>query len=667
MSRFGWRRPRRSPRSAQRKPTEYALTVSNLEERTMLSLVSGVVADINQQVANSQTGGAISSGLTVLNGTMYFNANDGIHGTQLWKSDGTAAGTTMVTGLPQNGMSDGGPDPSSLVGFGGAIFFEVANSISPGPVASTIYRSDGTPGGASAIFTPDSSAVGMTGLVASGSSLHFLTTESGDSGATIDLWKSDGTSSGTAHIASIPAGQYSLAPNILTDANGTLFFTVDIGSTGTGSDHYQLWSSNGTAAGTTEVTALNGPLEGMATLGNKLVFAQPGPIGSPDQSLWLSDGTKGGTVLLHDFPPSANSGIGYVLSLTNSGGNLYFAALSGSDLQLWTTNGTVAGTHLLTTANDGSGGVVPSDLVDMGGKLYFLGNDAASGQRALWSSDGTTVGTTVIADLGGTEASYALGWGFFSNNDQLVASDNTLFVVGGNPSSPSEPDLWESDGTASGTTDLGSLPQTASTFQAASTLKADGATLFFTGTNAQGSELWYAKSSPTPTPPPPTPPPVTTPTPTPTPKPTPTPTAPKSPSPAPTSTVAPTIIGEQAIFHRRVNKRGKPVGRAVLAGFTLEFSRPMSASVLNFADYQLEEVRAKATGRTKLAEFKPVGLTVSYDTSSNTVTVGLAGKHAFAKGGVLAVNTALASTAGKSLGGNTTFAISAGAKSITPA
>ena len=115
----------------RRKPTRFAFTLSDLEERTMLSLVSGVVADINQQVANGQADSSDPSSLTVLNGTLYFSANDGIHGTQLWKSDGTAAGTTMVTDFPQNGMLEGGPDTSSLVGFGGAIFFEVAIRLLP--------------------------------------------------------------------------------------------------------------------------------------------------------------------------------------------------------------------------------------------------------------------------------------------------------------------------------------------------------------------------------------------------------------------------------------------------------------------------------------------------------------------------------------------------------
>ena len=93
----------------------------------------------------------------------------------------------------------------------------------------------------------------------------------------------------------------------------------------------------------------------------------------------------------------------------------------------------------------------------------------------------------------------------------------------------------------------------------------------------------------------------------------------------------------------------------------------MAASVANAADYQLEEVRAKAAGKSKLEHLRAVGLTVSYDTSSNTVTVNLAGKHSFPKGGVLAVNTAVASAAGKSLGGSSTFTISPEGKIIGPA
>jgi hypothetical protein len=116
-----------------------------------------------------------------------------------------------------------------------------------------------------------------------------------------------------------------------------------------------------------------------------------------------------------------------------------------------------------------------------------------------------------------------------------------------------------------------------------------------------------------------------------------------------------------------VNRRGKPVGKPALTGFTLEFSRPMSASASNAADYQLEAVRAKAAGKNRVERLKPVGTTVSYDTSSNTVTVIVAGKQSFSKGGVLTVNTAVASAAGKSLAGNSAFEISPGGKTISPA
>ena len=57
-----------------------------------------MVKDINPGLGDSGP-----SDLTNVNGTLYFQADDGVHGFELWKSDGTAAGTVMVKDINPGG------------------------------------------------------------------------------------------------------------------------------------------------------------------------------------------------------------------------------------------------------------------------------------------------------------------------------------------------------------------------------------------------------------------------------------------------------------------------------------------------------------------------------------------------------------------------------------
>src|SRR5262245_57845283 len=77
------------------------------------------------------------------------------------------------------------------------------------------------------------------------------------------------------------------------------------------------------------------------------------------------------------------------------GNQLLFAANDGSHgTQLWATDGTAAGTAMLTNINSQGNGLLPTDLTAVGNTLYFVAN-AGQGDQ-LWKSDGTAAGTGMV-------------------------------------------------------------------------------------------------------------------------------------------------------------------------------------------------------------------------------------------------------------------------------
>ncbi|CAI8288952.1 MAG: Uncharacterised protein [Euryarchaeota archaeon UBA443] len=61
------------------------------------------------------------SELTAVGNTLYFSANDGTNGDELWKSDGTATGTVMVKDISSG---SGYSSPSSLTVVGNTLYFQ---------------------------------------------------------------------------------------------------------------------------------------------------------------------------------------------------------------------------------------------------------------------------------------------------------------------------------------------------------------------------------------------------------------------------------------------------------------------------------------------------------------------------------------------------------------
>lgn len=174
--------------------------------------------------------------LTVMNGYVYFRANDGGHGVELWKSDGTAAGTTQVkdilTGIKASS------DPTQLTVFNNALYFSATN----GQTANgrELWKTDGTSAGTVMVkdIFPSFNGSNPSNLHVSFNKLYFMAND-GFRGP--ELWGSDGTSAGTTLIKEFEPGSGGSIPSIFIDANGKIFVLATTSTAGK-----ELWVSTGT-------------------------------------------------------------------------------------------------------------------------------------------------------------------------------------------------------------------------------------------------------------------------------------------------------------------------------------------------------------------------------------------------------------------------------------
>ena len=139
------------------------------------------------------------------------------------------------------------------------------------------------------------------------------------------------------------------------------------------------------------------------------------------------------------------------------------------------------------------------------------------------------------------------------------------------------------------------------------------------------------------------------------------------PPPAP-----PVITGEHAVFSRKTNRKGKPVGKAVLTGFAIDFSAPLNqASATNRLNYQLDAITTKKVKKKVKTILHPITkFTVSYIPATDSVDLTLIGTQTFPTGGRLTIvnrpTGGVESATGALLAGKTVFAISKNGRTITP-
>src|SRR3954452_17574863 len=122
--------------------------------------------------------------------------------------------------------------------------------------------------------------------------------------------------------------------------------------------------------------------------------------GSGHENLWKSDGTPAGTVRVKDFNPSTPGAYSTLTLLTAVNDRLFFTAPDpdGTNNELWTSDGTDAGTHRVKDISPGNFSSDPYWLTSFNGSLYFTATTDSRG-RELWKSDGTEAGTVRVRDI----------------------------------------------------------------------------------------------------------------------------------------------------------------------------------------------------------------------------------------------------------------------------
>jgi len=336
-------------------------------------------------------GSSQASGFTVFNNKLYFMANDGTNGYELWVTDGTAGGTLMLKDINPAGDSN----PNYFTVFNNKLYFVATD----GTNGNELWVTDGTAVGT--VMLKDISPVGDSssfGFTVFNNKLYFMAND-GTNGK--ELWVTDGTAGGTLMLKDINPGAGVSFPRYFTIFNNKLYFGARDGTNG-----HELWVTDGTAGGTLMLKDINpgagdSAVRDFTVFNNKLYFQADD--GTNGVELWVTDGTAGGTLMVKDIYPAAG------LSSSPSGftvfnNKLYFQADDGSGNELWVSDGTAGGTLMLKDINP-TGVSDPSDFTVFNNKLYFGADDGTNGYE-LWVTDGTAGGTLMFKNIDPAGGSY---------------------------------------------------------------------------------------------------------------------------------------------------------------------------------------------------------------------------------------------------------------------
>lgn len=402
----------------------------------------------------------------MMNNILYFSAYTTAEGRELWKTDGTAAGTTLVKDINPGAPGSNDPGEYYPIANGSYFLFSAKGSAdgrelwkSDGTTAGTMQLKDINPGADSS--NPD--------YFANYNNIVLFSATTNNEGS--EYWRTDGTPAGTYMLKDINPGtgdanviQIEIFPGtgiyvpfpIFSGYhvyNNKVFFSATDGTNGG-----NLYVTDGTTANTTLVkTIIAGPsiaeimMFNAVNTAGKFFFSATN--GDNRAELWQSDGTPGGTSLFKSFYLSPSGGSLPIIlkdySFNQGGftgdlfqGNKFFftAATLPDGNELWISDGTLANTGLVKNIGPGNSDGIEGSFSYLYTKdlLYFSAHNGVNGVE-LWRSDGTGDGTIMVMDIhphsGHSDPGMMIinnGKVFFSANDGDNLDQHDLYVLDGN-------------------------------------------------------------------------------------------------------------------------------------------------------------------------------------------------------------------------------------------
>lgn len=216
--------------------------------------------------------------LTLLGTTILFSANDGIHGEEIWKSDGTSAGTQLISEIAVGSASS---LPSALIVFNGKVYFTAEEAT----YGRELWQTDGSQIGLVKDITPGSDSSNIKHIIKGHNGLYLVLLQ--QSTNTYDFWFTAGTAMETVLFSSqtFPVND-TLPPDAPAFWGGRLYFAGFSPAKGS-----ELWSSNGTAMGTTLVRdTKSGPTsgnpQGLGIMNGTLFFRISDKFSAFPPALW---------------------------------------------------------------------------------------------------------------------------------------------------------------------------------------------------------------------------------------------------------------------------------------------------------------------------------------------------------------------------------------------